>query len=153
MPHGLTVDSLDNVWLTDVALQQVYEFDLPHGIALDGAGRVYVADRSNGRVEIFECDGRFLQEWKSSDLGRPFDVALGNDGTVFVADGGDLSETSPGRSGVAVVRPDGSLVERFGRFGNGEGQFAVAHDIAVSKEGTVYVGDGGRVQKFARGSP
>lgn len=221
MPHGLTVDRHDHVWLTDVALQQVYEFshdgrllrtlgergvagddsahfdrptdvavapdgsfyvsdgyrnsrvlkfasdgrflfqwgshgsgpgqfDLPHGIALDGAGRVYVADRSNARVQIFDGAGRYRTEWKSAELGRPFDIAVAPDGTVFVADGGDLSDNLPRRSGVAVVRPDGSILERFGRWGEDEGQFAVAHDIAVGGDGAVYVGDGSRVQKFVR---
>jgi peptidylamidoglycolate lyase len=223
MPHGLTVDREDNVWLTDVALQQVYkfshdgkllltlgargvsgddsshfnrptdvgvapdrsfyvsdgylntrvlkfasdgkflfqwgtagsgpgQFDLPHGIALDAAGRVYVADRSNARVQIFDADGHYVTEWKGAALGRPYNVALGSDGTAFVVDGGDQPDRPPDRSGAAVVRPDGSVIQRFGRFGNYDGQFALAHDIAVAKDGSVYVGDitGRRVQKFVR---
>jgi len=225
MPHGLTVDREDNVWLTDVALQQVFkyssngkllltlgkrgvagndhshfnrptdvaaasdgsfyvsdgyrntrvlkfaadgrfllqwgtkgskpgQFDLPHGIALDAAGRVYVADRSNARVQVFEAEGRFVSEWKNAALGRPYDVAIGSEGTAFIADGGDQSPTSPRRSGVAVVSLDGKVLERFGGFGTDEGQFSMAHDIAVAKDGSVYVGDtsAGRVQKFVRKS-
>lgn len=221
MPHGLTVDADDNVWVTDVALQQVFkfsrqgkpllalgergvpgsdgahfhqptdvavapdgtfyvsdgylntrvlkfaadgtllfqwgtkgsgpgQFDLPHGIALDGAGRVYVADRSNARVQVFDGQGRYLREWKGEALGRPYDVAVGKDGTAFVADGGDQPSEPPDRSGVAVVRPDGSVSERFGRWGNYDGQFALAHDVAVAGDGSVYVGDilGARIQKF-----
>lgn len=223
MPHGLTVDRDDNVWLTDVALQQVYkfshdgklllalgergvpgndsshfnrptdvavapdgtfyvsdgylntrvlkfaadgkflfqwgtkgsgagQFDLPHGIALDPTGHVYVADRSNARVQVFDGHGRYISEWKGVDLGRPYNVAVRGDGTAFVVDGGDQPSKPPDRSGVAVVHPDGSVSQRFGRFGNYDGQFALAHDIAVAKDGSVYVGDitGGRVQKFVR---
>lgn len=223
MPHGLTVDGEDNVWLTDVALQQVFkcshdgrllmtlgergvaggdrshfnrptdvavapngsfyvsdgyrntrvvkfgpdgkflfqwgtkgagpgQFDLPHGIALDGAGRVYVADRSNARVEIFDPDGGYVGQWKGPEFGRPYDVAIGSDGTAFLADGGDQPTSPPDRSGVIAVRTDGSVFERFGRFGNYDGQFAIAHDIAVAPDGSVYVGDilGRRVQKFVR---
>jgi hypothetical protein len=40
------------------------EFDTPHGIALDSGGRVYVADRANNRIQIFEADGKFVTEWK-----------------------------------------------------------------------------------------
>jgi DNA-binding beta-propeller fold protein YncE len=224
MPHGLTVDAEDNVWLTDVALQQVFkfshdgrplltlgergvagkdhshfdlptgvavtrggtfyvsdgykntrvvkfardgtflsewgtpgsgpgQFDLPHAIALDASGRLYVADRSNARVEIFDAAGKYIGEWKGQALGRPYGIAIAGDGTAFVADGGDQPESPPDRSAVAVVRPDGSVVERFGRFGNYDGQFAIAHDIAVARDGSVYVGDvlGQRVQKFVRG--
>ncbi len=223
MPHGLTVDRADNVWLTDVALQQVYEFsrdghllltlgergvagddsahfnrptdvavapdgsfyvsdgyrntrvlkfapdgrflfqwgtkgtgpgelDLPHGIALDAAGRVYVADRSNARVQIFDATGHYVGEWKSGSIGRPYDVAFGPDGNAFIIDGGDQPPAPPDRSGLVVLRPDGALVGRFGRFGNYDGELAMGHDLAVAKDGAVYVGDitGRRVQKFVR---
>jgi peptidylamidoglycolate lyase len=223
MPHGLTVDKDDNVWLTDCALHQVYkfsrdgrpllalgeravpgndsshfnlptdvavaadgsfyvtdgygnnrvlkfsadgrflfewgakgtgpgEFDLPHGVSLDAAGRVYVADRGNARVQVFDGTGKYLSQWHGPAIGRPYDVAIGNEGVAFVADGGDQPSTSPDRSALVVVRPDGSVLERVGRFGNYDGQFAIAHDVAVSADGAVYVGDitGRRIQKFVR---
>jgi peptidylamidoglycolate lyase len=130
-------------------------FDLPHAITLDAAGRVYVADRSNARVQIFDGEGHYLEEWKSSLFGRPYDIAVGADGTAFVADGGDQPDVPPDRSGVAVVGADGAVLERFGRFGNYDGEFAMAHDIAVARDGSVYVGDitGMRVQKFVRSAP
>ncbi|MEZ5462947.1 hypothetical protein [Dokdonella sp.] len=51
------------------------------------------------------------------------------------------------------MKLDGTPVERFGRWGNYDGQFRMAHDVAVGKDGAVYVGDigGGRVQKFVAG--
>jgi peptidylamidoglycolate lyase len=222
MPHGLAVDQRDNVWLTDVALHQVYqfthngqllltlgtrgvpgndsahfnkptdvaiaadgsiyvsdgyknsrivqfaadgrfvrqwgrkggqpgEFDLPHGIALDGAGRVFVADRANARVQVFDRRGRFLFQWKGAEYGRPFDVAIANGGRAFIADGGDIPDDEPDRSSVVVVDRDGRVLERFGRYGFYDGQFFRAHDIAVGLDDAVYVGDAsGRVQKFVR---
>ncbi len=51
---------------------QTGEFDLPHGIALDAQGRVYVADRSNARIQVFDGNGKFLAQWKSAELGRPW---------------------------------------------------------------------------------
>lgn len=222
MPHGLTVDEHNNIWLTDVALHQVYkfshdghllltvgergiagsdsrhfnrptkvavasdgsffvsdgyrnnrvakfapdgrflmewgskgsgpgQFDLPHGIALGRDGRVYVADRTNGRVQIFLPDGKYVATWSGPDFGRPFDIAVGIDGTVFVADGGDLPKDPPDRSRVVVVRADGKVLEHFGRFGVYDGQLYKAHDIAVGRNGAVFVGDAnGRVQKFVK---
>lgn len=69
---------------------------------------------------------------------------------MFIADGGDQPETPPDHSGVAVVDADGQLVTRFGRYGNYDGQFRLAHDIAARKDGAVYVVDAWRqrVQKF-----
>jgi len=221
LPHGLSVDHQDNVWLTDVALHQVYkfshdgrllltlgergvpgndrahfnsptdvavapdgsfyvsdgyfnarvmkfaadgrflfewgtsgkgpgQFDLPHAIVLDAGGRVHVADRSNARVQIFDGDGGYIGEWKGPMFGRPYDVAIATDGTVFIADGGDQPAEPPDRSGVAVARPDGTVTARFGRFGYYDGEFAMAHAIATATDGSVYVGDitGMRVQKF-----
>lgn len=221
MPHGLSIDAHDNVWLTDVALQQVYEFspngqllltlgergvagndakhfnrptavavaadgsfyvsdgylntrvmkfsakgdflfqwgtkgsgpgqfDLPHDVVLDTAGRVYVADRSNGRVQVFDATGHFLRQWKGLELGRPYAIALGGSGKIFLADGGDQPSVPPDRSALVVLRANGTPEGRIGRFGNYDGQFKMAHSIAVDHDGAVYVGDisGGRVQKF-----
>jgi DNA-binding beta-propeller fold protein YncE len=60
------------------------EIDTPHGIALDSAGRVYVADRANNRIQIFEPDGKFVAEWK--DFGRPSDVAIDKNDMIYVND-------------------------------------------------------------------
>jgi peptidylamidoglycolate lyase len=126
------------------------QFDLPHGIALDSSGRVFVVDRQNARVQVFDGNGRYLQ-WNSPPLVNPQDIAISTDGTVFVTDIGD--EKLPDRSGVYVMRPDGSLAGRIGRYENYDGQFLVAHGVAVGKGGEVYVADftGKRVQKFMSG--
>jgi peptidylamidoglycolate lyase len=129
------------------------EFDLPHGIALDREGHVYVADRQNDRIQIFTGDGKFLAQWKSAAMGRPYGVRIGRDGNVYVADGGEQPKDPPDRSKVVVLDSAGSVLESFGRWGNYDGQFMIAHDIAVAPDGSVYVGDidGHRVQKLERG--
>lgn len=68
------------------------EFDTVHGIALDDKGKVYVADRANNRIQIFESEGKFLYQWQSKKMGRPWSVAFGPDGYIYVADGGDIKE-------------------------------------------------------------
>jgi DNA-binding beta-propeller fold protein YncE len=40
------------------------EFDQPHGLAMDSAGRLYVADRANSRIQLFDQEGKFLAEWR-----------------------------------------------------------------------------------------
>ncbi|HEX2463887.1 MAG TPA: hypothetical protein VHR17_04615, partial [Thermoanaerobaculia bacterium] len=134
------------------------QFDLPHGIALDAAGRVYVADRGNARIQIFDAGGRFLHQWKSEALGRPYGIAIGVDAKAYVVDGGDQPASPPDRSRAMRLDREGTIEATFGRFGHYDGQFNGAHAVAVGADGAVYVVDafGMRVQKFlprARGAP
>ena len=126
-------------------------FDTPHGIAVDDQGRVYIADRANSRIQIFDGDGNFLKQWQSSELGRPWGLEIGADGHLYVADGGDLHHTPPGRNRVLKLDLKGNILEKWGSFGKYNGQLYWAHDVAVAPDGGVYVVDvsfGMRVQKF-----
>jgi hypothetical protein len=71
---------------------------------------------------------------------------------LAIADGGDLPASGPDHDGVAIVDLQGHVLERFGRFGNQDGQLWIAHDIAADGRGNLYVVDvtGQRVQKFSR---
>jgi sugar lactone lactonase YvrE len=60
------------------------EFIGPHGLLFDSEGRLFVADRSNSRIQIFDKDMRFLDDWRH--FGRPSGLALLKDGTLFVTD-------------------------------------------------------------------
>ncbi|GIT23513.1 MAG: hypothetical protein CM1200mP40_31950 [Gammaproteobacteria bacterium] len=40
------------------------EFDTPHGLAMDSQGRLFVADRTNNRIQIFDQEGNFLDSWE-----------------------------------------------------------------------------------------
>ncbi|MBK7600259.1 MAG: 6-bladed beta-propeller [Acidobacteria bacterium] len=128
------------------------EFNLPHGIATDNQGRVYVCDRSNARVQIFDPMGKYISEWKDPQMGRPYGISIGINGDVFVVDGGDQPQDFPDRGGAVRMTQSGKILDSFGSFGNYDGQFRLAHDVAVDKNGAVYVIDtwGMRVQKFTR---
>lgn len=129
------------------------EFDLPHGISLDAQGRVYVADRSNARVQVFDGNGKFLAQWKNPELGRPWDVFIPPDGYAYVMDGGDMNPQPPDRGRVVKLDLQGKIVDQFGSFGSYDGQFYWGHAVAVGSDGAVYGADvhlGMRVQKFIR---
>lgn len=138
------------------------QFDGPHSIALDRQGLVYVADRGNSRVQIFDPKGKYLREWKSAELGRPWAVSIGADGFAYVVDGGDSflkqSRTDPNPTELdhaRVLKLDlkGNVVASFGKYGRYEGQFIWPHNVAVANDGAVYVSEvhtGMRVQKFVR---
>jgi DNA-binding beta-propeller fold protein YncE len=70
------------------------EFRTPHGLALDSRGRLFVADRGNNRIQIFDQQGQFLEEWRQ--FGRPNDVFIDEDDTMFVIDSESGDEANPG---------------------------------------------------------
>lgn len=127
------------------------EFDLPHSVAVDAQGNVYVADRSNARIQVFDSNGKFLKAWKSPELGRPWSLTIGPDNLLYVVDGGDLKQAGPDRGRLLKLELSGKILAKWSRFGNYDGQIYWGHDLAVGKDGAVYVGDvyhGMRVQKF-----
>ncbi len=129
------------------------QLDTPHSIAGDAHGRIYVADRGNARLQIFDPEGHFLDAWQSNALGRPWAVTVGPDESIYVVDGGDQLSEPPDRAAVIRLDRSGRVLERFASFGNRDGQLYWGHDIAVDKSGDVFVGDvyyGMRVQKFTR---
>jgi DNA-binding beta-propeller fold protein YncE len=116
------------------------QFNLPHAIVLDQDGRVYVGDRENDRVQVFDPEGRFLAQWR--DGGAPFGLFLTADRRLFVADGR--------ASRVTVLDRDGKALQHWGEPGAGPGQFAMPHALCVDSHGDVYVAEinGQRLQKF-----
>ena len=69
------------------------EFDELHAIALDSQGRVFVGDRGNGLIKIFDGEGNLLDEWKQ--FGRPSGIWITKDDMMYVAD----SESGPDNPG------------------------------------------------------
>lgn len=127
------------------------QFHLPHGIAVDADGTVFVADRENSRLQLFSPAGDFRGEW--ADVARPCEVFLDRErGRVYVAELGFRAGRWPG-TGPA---PDGttggrvSVFDRSGRllsrFGGGDdpcapGDFFAPHDLWVDPTGAVYVAE------------
>ena len=68
------------------------EFDLPHALAFDSQGRLFVGDRSNSRIQIFDQEGNFLAEWRQ--FGRPSGIFIDSNDTIYVTD----SESNPTRN-------------------------------------------------------
>lgn len=128
------------------------QFNTPHAIAIDAVGKIYVADRNNDRVQVFNSEGQPLAIWASPQIGRPYGIAILGPDRFAIADGGEQPESGPDRSGLVIVDGKGRVLERVGRYGNQDGQFRMAHHLAADRNGAIYVVDitGQRVQKFVR---
>jgi len=76
------------------------EFGLNHSLALDSAGRLFVADRANNRIQIFDPDGKFLAEWKQ--FGRPSGLFIKDD-MLYSSDSESDATRNPGfRRGITI---------------------------------------------------
>ena len=107
------------------------QFDVPHSIALDSQRFVYMADRGNARVQIFDETGQFIEEWKDPALGRPWAVRVDSAGNLFVIDGGDQNEFWPDRARVLKLDSEGNVLASFGSYDKAPGQFIWPHTVAV----------------------
>ena len=126
------------------------QFHLPHGIALDRRGVVYVADRENSRIQLFSPDGEFLSAW--TDVVRPCQVCIDGAGDVYVAELGYRAGLWPGMTPPYADAPGGrvsvfnSQGELQARWGGGKdpcapGDFFAPHGICVDGRGDLYVGE------------
>ena len=90
------------------------EFGLPHNLAVDAAGRVYVTDRDNQRVQVFSADGEFLSEWRdiggNSALFMTSDQQLWTGGTLRNLEGRVVTTLPGGNGGHGMTQtPDGEV--------------------------------------------
>ena len=147
------------------------EFNLVHTIAADAQGSIYVGDRNNRRIQVFDGDGNYRREIK---IDVPFDEsarpAIGNkpDLTNYLQTGGSMtpgapwalcitpgpdqvlyvSDAYPGR--IYKLALDGTVLGWLGRSGKQLKQFGWIHEIACPSENELYVAEilNWRVQKL-----
>jgi len=114
------------------------QFNLPHGISIDQNDHVYVADRTNSRIQIFDDQGKFINKVDGDQIGRPFGVSTLNQ-LIYIIDGGD--QPSNTRSYVYILhRNDRKVIDKF------DASFKIdesnlGHDIAVDSNGSIYIAD------------
>jgi hypothetical protein len=114
------------------------EFHLPHSIAFDPDGKLYVADRSNKRIQIFSPDGDFLGMW--TGMGGPNDITRGADGNFYIAEQEDDGKPAY----VSIRDADGTLLVRL--------ESRHVHGVGVDSRGDIYAGltQDRSVDKFVR---
>jgi peptidylamidoglycolate lyase len=124
MPHGLTVDKQNNIWVTDVALHQIFKFSHDGNLLM--------------RLGVAKMPGN-----DSIHFNLPTDIAVADDGTFYVSDG-------YGNSRVVKFSSSGKYIKAWGGYGNKPGEFIIPHGIAIDQNNTLYVADrqNNRVQLF-----
>jgi len=224
MPHGLKVDDKNNIWVTDVGLNQVFkfthdgkllmklgeanvsgndslhfnkptdiaiakdgsfyvsdgygnsriikfsatgkylfewgkkgskevEFNIPHGISLDSNGNVYIADRENKRIQVFDPNGKYIKQFTGNTFGAICAVAFDKtQSKLFAVDDLTFFGIKHQGSDVFIFDTTGKVQARFGRSGSYQGHIAWYHDLTVDKQENIYVGDilGNTIEKFRK---
>lgn len=124
------------------------EFNIVHNITCDANGWVYVADRENGRIQVFDGNGRFETEWHN--LFRPNGLFMppGVSAPVcYICEGrpeGPVNKRYPNIGGrVTIMDNDGKVISRFGRAGepSGKGTFMSPHGIGANSRGDIFIGE------------
>ncbi len=181
-PGGIAVDSAGNVYVVDSFNHRIQkftpegthlatlggdgpdwggsgtgpgEFSSPEGVAVDGAGSVYVADTWNHRVQKFTPDGALVATWGRNggdgsagtgpgEFDSPGGIEVDRAGNVYVVD------TDNDR--IQTFTSTGALITMWGTLGTGDGQFNHPRGVAVDEAGHAFVvdTDNSRFQRFAR---
>lgn len=117
------------------------QFSTVHDVAVDAQGRVYVADRENRRIQVFDAGGRFITKW--TDLGSPWGLAyVARENAIYMCDGYN--------NRIVKLNTEGQILGVLGEYGKLPGKLDFAHHIAVDSQGAIYVAEikNWRVQKF-----
>jgi DNA-binding beta-propeller fold protein YncE len=167
-PQQVRVDPQDNIWVVDQMSTQVIKFDSNGRVQMVLSRKPEAMAVPNPRIEPLPTGIPVVQPTpepagargggggergggtalpgagaEGESFVRPTDVAWDSAGNIYVADG-------YGNARIAKFDKDGKWIKNWGSRGNAQGQFNIAHGIAIDAQGNVYVGDEGnkRVQVF-----
>jgi DNA-binding beta-propeller fold protein YncE len=126
------------------------EWVLPHKLALDADDSMYIVDRENRRVQVFDKNLTYVRQFTNEGW-NPWDIGIsrrGNDGFAYIADHA-LERVHK------IALKDGKILATWGKQGLGPGEFDWVHGVVVDSQGAVYAADtyGQRLQKFVPGPP
>jgi peptidylamidoglycolate lyase len=129
------------------------EFNIPHGITLDKNGNVFVADRENSSIQVFDPSGKFLKQYADKTFANICAVLVHpSTQKLFAVDDLNFINLEHRGSDVIIFDSAGTVQNRFGRSGSYNGPVCWYHDIAVDDKENIYIGDilGNTIQKFRK---
>jgi DNA-binding beta-propeller fold protein YncE len=132
------------------------ELDGAHGLAIDSRGRLFVADRTNSRIEIFDQDGKFIAEWKQ--FSRPSGIFIDAKDRLYVTDSESTDQAgygyNPGwKRGIRIGSAKDGSVTAFIPDPNPVGLTSGAEGVAADADGNIYGAEVGprRLRKYTTG--
>jgi len=132
------------------------EFEVPHALGFDSKGLLYVADRGNSRIQVFDQEGNFIDQWPNMIVA--YDLWVDGEDNVWVCGYGPLRVPSeyhlPQTRDQLIMKFDskGKCLQNM-TFTHGEnpGELETVHGIALDSKGNIYPAEhGSNLQKFVR---
>jgi sugar lactone lactonase YvrE len=132
------------------------QFEVPHTLAFDSKGRLFVGDRANNRIQIFDQDGKFLEEWKQ--LSRPSGIFIDKNDVIYVTDSESTDREGYGHNpgwkrGIRVGSArDGKVTAFIPDPSPGTAITSAAEGVAADAQGNIYGAEVGPkdVKKYVR---
>jgi len=123
------------------------QFNIPHNICCDPEGWVYVADRENHRVQVFDGDGKYETQWNNMHRPCGLHAGPGRKPVFYVGEIGPVipinREVPNLGPRISILSHEGALLARVGaaKAGTGRDEFVAPHGLAVDSRGDLYVGE------------
>ena len=121
------------------------QMNIVHNIAIDDEGWIYVADRENRRIQVFDTEGNLEAQW--ANLSRAATVCVDHQGLVYVGEyyagiGSNVLGTDLGPR-VTIFDTQGNVQAKLGResYGDQPGRFYAPHGMSVDSRGDIYVAE------------
>jgi sugar lactone lactonase YvrE len=132
------------------------QFEVPHALAFDSQGRLFVGDRANNRIQIFDQDGKFIAEWKQ--FSRPSGIYIDKNDIIYVTDSESTDRDGYGHNpgykrGIRIgSAKDGTVTAFIPDPSPGTGATSTSEGVAADAAGNVYGAEVGPkdLKKYAR---
>ncbi|MGH9785494.1 MAG: peptidyl-alpha-hydroxyglycine alpha-amidating lyase family protein [Terriglobia bacterium] len=117
------------------------EFRTPHALVFDSRGRLFVADRGNSRIQIFDQEGKFLDVWEQ--FSRNSGLAMGGNDVLYAIDSESGGTTHPGwKEGIRIGSArDGTVMYFIPGHATDTTEIVAGEGVAVDAAGNVYAGE------------
>jgi len=117
------------------------QFSIPHAMAFDSENRLFVVDRGNNRIQIFTEDYEYIDSWHQ--FGRPNDIFIGEDDTIYAIDSESGDERNPGfRRGIYIGdATDGSIKGFVPAHETNGPHGTIGEGVIVDDVGNIFVGE------------
>ena len=124
------------------------QFNIPHTIAIDAQNNVYVGDRENKRIQVFDAEGNFKTQY--TNVGAPYAICITPGARQFLYTSNSNPSTGMDNGEIYKMTLDGKVLGKFGTAGKLLKEFGTVHEMDCRSENELYVGEitNWRVQKL-----